>query len=1100
MVINNFMTKRAFLVLFSLIGFCFFSTAQSNKLTIHLKQVSLGQVFELIQQQSDFIIFYKDNQVDLSHKVSVDASNLPIEQILKQTLQGTNLDYKIFDRQIIIVPKQESGDLGNLNSSATSAPVTRVITGKVMNEAGDPVFGVSVVVKDTQIGVITNSEGLFTLEIPIDAASLVFSFVGMKSVEESLKSRSQVNVTMISDNFDVEEVIVSALGLKRAEKALTYATQTIAAEEINNNREVTFVNSLSGKVSGMDISKSAAGAGGSTKIVLRGNKSLSASSEPLFVIDGIPMANNKGEQLGMFGGIDQGDGLSQINIDDIESITILKGANASALYGSQGANGVVLITTRKGEKGILKVSYSSSLNLETIQQIPALQFEYGSTGGSKESWSIEKSQYSGSFVEDFFRNGTNLVNTLTLSGGNERTTVYTAVSNTSMTGIIPGNKYQKTNISFKQSTRLFDDRVNLSSSVYLTNEETNNKNVAGYYYNALTGLYLFPRDRDFSFYADHYEVFDASRNMNVQNWFVSDHFQSNPYWIVHNQKREDLTKRLIGSVTAECDLVKNLRLQLRGNFDYAIRSYEQRNKAGSNATNVHPNGSWAYEKINDQLLYGDAILTYNKSKGAYSINAVLGTSYQKSVYGKGVGVNTGTYGLIYPNEFYFQNIAPNVLVNSLYGSSLIKEAVFGNVQLGFREQIYLDLSGRNDWASSLYGTGNDSYFYPSAGIAVLLGDLLQLPEPFSYGKIRSSYSMVANEVPFNSIKPSNTITSMGVVFNTTKPFTNLKPEKINSFEIGTNWRFFKGLLGFDFTYYNIVSRDQFISLPAPSGSGYTRYFVNAGEIVNSGIEVSLSSEVRKGRDFFWSSVINYADNRNTIVSLHPELKNPISLSDTEGYQLIIQEGGSFGDIYVHKFLRDEQGRILLDSKGNIQKSESKEYIGNSNPKWSLGFNNKFRYRNLTFSFLINSKFGGIVVSQTEAMFDGYGVSQRSALARDAGGVSIHAVMPDGTLVNQMDAKKYYTSIGDREGIKEPYVYDRKNIRLGQAIISYDLNFSNSAVRQMNCSLVGQNLFFIYKDAPFDPEITLNTRIIDQALDNFSLPSTRTIGLSFKFLF
>lgn len=1095
------MKNKAFFVLFfCLIGFSLVLKAQNNRLTVHLKQVGLGQVLELIQQQSEYIIFYKDNQVNLLQLVSVEADNLPVEKILDQALSGTNLAYKIFDRQIIIIPDKDNKNTDLADSPASNEQKLRVVKGKVTNENGDPIFGVSVIAKGTQIGMITDPNGLFTLEVPEEALYLVFSFVGMKSMEEVLKGRSEINVTLLSDNFDVEEVVVSALGLKRAEKALTYATQTIMAEDIRNNREVTFVNSLSGKVSGLDISKSAAGAGGSTKIVLRGNKSLSASSEPLFVIDGIPMANNKGEQLSMFGGVDQGDGLSQINSEDIESITILKGANAAALYGSQGANGVILITTRKGEKGLLKVSFSSSFTAESIQNTPDLQFEYGSVGGSKESWSNVKGNYLSDYIHDFFKTGTNLNNTVTLSGGNERTTIFTTVSNTMMGGIIPGNHYQKTNLSFKQSSKLVDDKITFSSSVFLTNEDTDNKNVAGYYYNSLTGLYLFPRDRDFSSYAKNYQVFDLQRNMYLQNWFVSDHFQSNPYWVINNQKREDLTKRLIGSVSLEYDVSPGLKLQFRGNYDYAQKSYEQRNKAGSNATNVHPNGSWSYQKINDELLYGDAILTYTKTFGEISVNAVLGTSYQKSVYGKGFGVNTGTDGLIYPNEFNFQNIAKNVIVNSLFSSSLIKEAVFGNVLLGYKEKLYLDISGRNDWASSLSGTGNDSYFYPSVGATVLVSELLELPEPISFGKVRSSYSIVANEVPFNSITPNHTITTNGVSFNTTKPFTNLKPELIRSFEVGTTWKFFKGLFGFDLTYYNLNSQDQFISLPAPSGSGYTRYFVNAGEIINSGVELSLNTEFIRSKNFSWLSLINCADNKNRIVSLHPDLKNPISLSDTEGYQLIIKEGGSFGDIYVHQFLRDEQGRIKLDAKGNILKSESKEYIGNSNPRWSFGFNNKLRFKNLSFEFLVNSKFGGIVVSQTEAMFDGYGVSRRTAIARDNGGVEINAVMPDGTLVNKMDTKQYYTSVGEREGIKEIYTYDRSNIRLAQALLSYEWNFPNSTIRQVNCSLVGQNLFFIYKDAPFDPEITLNTRIVDQALDNFSLPSTRTVGINFKINF
>ena len=1093
------MKNKAFLLLFCLLGSYLISSAQNNRLTLHMKQVSLGQVFELIQQQSEYIIFFKDNQVNLNQKVTVQATDLTIEDILDQALAKTNLKFKVFDRQVIII--KDKGLQSEYDQMLTNGPVKKkTVTGHVTDEEGNPVTGVTVVVKGTSIGVTTNPEGNYSLDVPENALFMVFSYIGMRKVEVPLKDKTEINITLLPEDFGVEEVIVSALGIKRADKALTYATQNIGADEISKNQGLNFMSGISGKISGIEITRSVAGAGGSTKVVLRGNKSLSASSEPLFVIDGIPMANNKGEQIGIFGGSDQGDGLSQINTDDIESMSILKGANASALYGSQGANGVILITTKKGTAGPLKANLSSSLSFESIQSTPNLQFEYGSVNNAKESWSNTKGNYSDDFVRDFFKTGVSKVNTLTISGGGQQTTAYFLFSNTSMSGILDQNNYQKINLTFKQSTKLFEDRLTMSSNVMLTDETIKNKNTAGYYLNPLTGLYLFPRDRDFASYAKNYQVFDETRNMYLQNWFVKDHFQSNPNWIINNQKKDDQIKRVIANVSADWRIRNNLNFQLRGNYDHAERTFEQKNKAGSNETNVHANGSWAYQKIADDLFYIDAILSFNHTFKNLRMDVVAGTSYLKSKNGVGINVNTGTDGLIYPNEFSFQNIEKNVMVYSIFGSSLIKEAVFGNVQLGYKERVFLDVSGRNDWASSLHGTGNDSYFYPALGITTLLSEIFKLPAFVSFAKVRSSYSIVANEVPFNSVHPNNSITPTGISINTTKPFNNLKPERIRSYEIGTDWKLFKGLLGFNFTYYNINSSDQFISLPAPSGSGYSRYFVNAGELVNSGIELSLMAQAIDKKNFNWTTDINFSGNKNTIVSLHPELKNPISLSDIDGYQLIVKEGGSFGDIYVHKFQRDEYGRIKLDEKGNILKTEQKEYIGNSNPRWSIGLNNRFRYKNLTFGFLINGKIGGKVIGQTEAMLDGYGVSQRSADARTNGGVEINAVMPDGTRISLMDAKQYYTTIGDRDGIKEPYTYNRTNIRLSQVNLSYDWSFPNGAIKQATVSLNGQNLFFIYKDAPFDPEVTLNTRIIDQAIENFSLPATRTIGVSLKVAF
>lgn len=1091
------MNFKSLLLLSLLLGASILLRAQDNRISAHYKSVTLKRVFELIQEQSEYIIFYNDSQVDLSRKVKLSADDLPVDQILNRALWGTGLSFKMFDRQIIILKDQEQEGITNSGSEAGFGQ--KVIEGKVVDENGNPLVGVSVVVPETSIGVTTEWNGHYRLKIPENTPFLSFSFVGMKTAQESVIGKTVLDVVLLNDDFGVEEVVVSALGIQREEKSLTYATQTINYDEIGS-REYSFVNGLSGKVSGMEVSRSASGYGGSSKILLRGNKSLSTSSEPLFVIDGIPMVNSKGRQLGLFDGGDQGDGLSQVNVDDIESITVLKGANAAALYGSQGANGVILINTKKGEVGTLKVTVSSYMTVESILDLPDLQYEYGSVGGAAESWSYDKGNYSSAYVKDFYQTGTNWVNSLTLSGGSQRTSSYFSFSNTSSQGVIPGNKYDKINLTFKQSSNLLDGRLKLGSTIMLANEQVKNKYVAGYYLNPLTGLYLFPRDRNFADYKENYEVFNFTRNMYLQNWFVQDHFQSNPYWIINNEPREDLIKRLIGTVNGGFRFNDHFEIAVRGSYDYAVKTFEEKHRAGSNITNVHANGRWVYTKVNDELIYGDAILFYKDSWKKFRINVILGTSYQKSTLGNGLTVDTQTIGLRYPNEFYFQNIDDEVMVESGLRSRLIKEAVFGNVQLNYDDKLFLDLSGRNDWASSLFGTGNDSYFYPSVGLSGVLTDILNLPGFLSYGKLRSSLSWVSNEVPFNRVNPQHSIDRVGVVFNTSRSFENLRPERIRSLELGTDWKLWDNRFGLDFTYYKLNSRDQFIELPAPSGSGYSTYYVNAGKVINDGVELTTYITPIKSSNFEWEATVNYAENKNKIVKLHENLKDPIVLSNNEGYQLIIDEGGSFGDIYVYKFLRDENNRILLNENGSILRTERPEYIGNSNPRWSLGFNNRFSYRNFSVDFLINGKFGGKVISQTESMLDGYGVSKRSAIARENGGVGLNAVLPDGTLVNQIDPRIYYTTVGERTGIKEVYTYKRDNVRLSQVRFSYQYNAAKSWLKQVQFSVVAQNLFFLFKNAPFDPEITLNTQVEDQAIDSFSVPSTRSVGLSVKLQF
>lgn len=979
---------------------------------------------------------------------------------------------------------------------------TRVSGTVTSGEDNSAIPGVSVLLQGTSTGTVTDVDGNYSISVTGDNPTIVFTSVGFEAVAEEVNGRSTIDVVLMPNLQQLGEVVVTALGIEREQRGLSYAQQTVDSEELRNARDINFMNSLAGKAAGINIQKNSAGAGGSTKIVLRGNKSLTGDSQPLFVIDGIPMANNKGSQPGMWGGNDEGDGLSQLNPDDIASISVLRGANAAALYGSQGANGVVVITTKKGQKGKAQVTLNTGVTFENILVKPELQYNYGSVGGAKESWSYERGDYDDSYVDDFFQTGNNIINTLTISGGNDKTTAYFSYGNTTSRGIIPNNTYAKNNFTLKQSTKLANEKLTISSSVMLTDEEAENRPAAGYYLNPLTGLYFFPRDRDFSQYSNEYQVFDETRNLYTQNWFVVDHHQSNPYWLINKQPRVDATRRVIASIPIKYEFNESLSFQVRGNYDYALKRNEQQFYAGGNTTNIHPNGSWDYHRYTDELIYGDAILTFNENFGEFSINGVAGASYQKSTYGLGVSTSTGTNGLLYPNEFFFQNLPTNVQVQSTFGSELIKQAVFANAQIGFKEMLFLELSGRNDWASSLAGTGNDSYFYPAIGLTGILSDMFTMPEFITFGKVRASYSTVANEVPFNRVNPQHTINAGGGVNrNTEQPFTNLTPELITSIEVGTNWRFFNGRLGFDVTYYNLNSQDQFISLPAPSGSGYTQYYVNAGEIVNRGIEATLETTPIMN-DLIWNSTFNFSRNINEIVELHPDLTNPIYRGNSEGYQSVIVAGGSVNDIYVLKFLRDDQGRIMLDTDSGVPlRTPIEEYIGNLNPDWSLGWNNNFTYKDFGLSFLVFANVGGKVVSQTEAMLDGYGVSARSGEARDNGGVAINAVQGE-TPVSTIDPRLYYTTVGDRNGIKEAYVYDRTNVRLTQFSLSYNFDLSDYSfpVEAATLSFVGQNLFFLYRDAPFDPELAMSTGTSFQSLDNFNVPSTRTLGFNLKLTF
>ncbi|MBO9620672.1 MAG: SusC/RagA family TonB-linked outer membrane protein [Niabella sp.] len=1023
----------------------------------------------------------------------------------------------------------------------------RQLSGTVKEEgSGNGVAAATVSVKGSSKASATNADGKFKISVPNGKATLQVSAVGFATKDVQVEpGTNDIVVTLAQSNQNLTEVVVTALGIKRDKTSLTFASQTVSGDELRKASNTNFVDALSGKAAGLDIKVSSSGAGGSTKAVLRGNKSLTGLSEALYVIDGIPLVNNKNTQPGSYGGTDGGDGLSSINPADIESINVLRGANAAILYGSQGANGVILITTKKGRSGRMSVDFNSSTIFEQVSGLPQFQYRYGTSGKGDYSWiypdmtklnatdliNIQKSPvvnvtsngYQKNYIKDFFRTGATATNGVSISGGNDKTTVYFSYANISATGVMPTNTYSKNNFAFNQSTKLFNDKLTISSNVILSAEVSKNRPGAGYYNNPLTGLYLFARDRNFDAYRNNYQVFDSNRNMYKMNWYSTEEKQNNPYWEIYKDPKLATSKRAIASLKLGYDIAPGLRFEIRGNLDYNNVLRDYRYAADGNSVSVSPNGKWDYTKYTDQSLYTDGILTYNKTFGNISLTSLAGLSYQKNIFNDGMNVNNNTVSLQYPNVFTLANIPYNVIINST-GYTTIKEGAFANATLGYKDMVFLDLAARNDWASTLALTGNDSYLYPSIGGSAIISKMLQLPKAISFLKVRASLSQTANEVPFNVVNPWNTIGGAGgpsgiggINRNTQVPFTNLKPEKIVSDEYGIESKFLGGRLGLDFTYYKDISTNQFLSLAAPSGSGFTTYYVNAGKIDNHGFEFTLSGDPVRTEKFSWKTAFNGSRNKNKIVELIPSNPNYITAitgtasltgGGDEGFSSLVRAGGSFNDVYIYKFARDDQGRIILTYDANNPKaspvptkSATMEKVGNVNPDFLLGWNNSFTYDNWFASFLINGKFGGVAFSKTEAFLDSYGVSERTAAARDQGYLPINAVFGK-TAVTTIDPATYYSAVGDRNKIMEPYIFSRTNIRLGQLVLGYNFRAKSEkpVFKNVSLSLVGRNLFFFYKKAPFDPEQAMSTTNAMQSNDVFSLPSTRSFGFNVKFSF
>ena len=1010
----------------------------------------------------------------------------------------------------------------------TSAQETSdiAIFGNITDAKGEAIPFASIAIKGTKTGTTSDVDGKYKITSPANG-TLVYSFMGYIPIEQAINGRTTIDVVLTEDAKVLGDVVVTALGIKRKEKALTYSTQTIKGSELTIAKDANMMNSLTGKTAGVTINKSSSGAGGSVKVVLRGNRSAQGDNQPLYVVDGIPINSTPpnglttqpnsvwGNADNSSGGVDGGDGISNINPDDIESITVLKGASAAALYGSQAANGVVLITTKKGKAGVLKVDLSSGVTVETPQELPEFQNSYGQTvTGATQSWGPKKEGIGKDNLKDFYRTGSSFINSIGISGGTEKMQTYFSYANTNVKGIMPMNDYNRHNVTLRESATI--NKFSIDGSATFISQATKNRPSNGLYFNPLTGLYLFPRDLDLSVYKDSFEIFNPIRNLYVQNWPFNEDIQQNPYWIVNRNQSSDSRARAILAVTTKYDFTDWLFLQLRGTADKAADKYEQKIFATTHPALSTSNGRYILNNTTTTLMYGDAILSANKTVDKLGLGALVGSSITDNQT-DGDLFDSGNKGMLnIPNYF---NIANIVTTNTAGGVSITGnqtrtqlQAVFGTVQFSYDSKWFLDVTGRNDWASTLAFTPNGSYFYPSVGLTGIVSDIFELPKEVSYAKVRMSYAQVGSPVPPFVTNKLSTFDNAGTIdFNTEQSFTDLKPEMTKSLEFGTDWRFWENRLSLDFTYYKTNTVNQYFAITAPGGSGYSRYYVNAGNIQNQGVEVQLGVTPVKTEKFNWYANFNFAKNENKIIELHkavPEFL--LTEAGTNAYILKIKEGGSFGDIYAKKLQRNSAGDIYVDSTGKPLIADTFSYVGNSNPKWSLSMRNELTFGRFVVGFLIDGRFGGEVMSITQGTLDKTGVSKASGDARDDGGLDIKAAVkatktsPEKAYDKKIDANVYYATIGGRDGATGEYIYSATNVRLRELSLAYSLPGTivgeGHVIKNVTLALIGRNIFYFYKKAPYDPDVTASTGNGLQGVDIFGVPATRSIGLNLRLTF
>ena len=931
----------------------------------------------------------------------------------------------------------------------------------------------------------------------------------------TLANAQPLKIVMGEDTQALDEVVVTALGIKREQKALSYNVQQVKGDELTTVRDANFINALSGKVAGVTINASSAGAGAAARVVMRGTKSLEKDDNALYVIDGIPMFNiNSGYSGG--GTMNKQPGtnsVADINPEDIESMTILTGPSAAALYGSEASNGVILITTKKGVSGKVKITYSNNTSFSSPLMMPDFQNIYGNREGESMSWGRLLESSPNYAPADFFNTGVNEMNGFTITTGTEQNQTYASISTTNATGILPNNAYNRYNFSIRNTSKFCNDKLTLDLGAQYIIQNNKNMVGSGQYFNPLVSLYLFPRGENFQ-EVQMYERYSEARNIMIQYWpesiFGTDLDMQNPYWIMNRMQNRLSKRRYMFNVSLKWDIAEWINIIGRVRVDNSDQDAFEEYNASTRATFTEGStkGFYGHTKQNDRFVYADVMASINKTflNDKLSLNANIGTSIndtqEDAMYLKG-GLSQVT------NKFHLGNININT---SKRGESKWHDqvqSIFVNTELGWNHQLYLTLTGRNDWASQLAFTSKGSYFYPSAGLSWLISESFKLPEAVSYLKVRGSWAEVASS-------PSRYLTQMQYSYNDqTDTYeypanhynTDLKPENTKSWEFGMNAKFLKNRINLDVTLYRSNTFNQTFYVDASASSGYKKNIVQTGNIQNQGIELSLgySDTFNKVKV---STNLTYTINQNEIVSLANGAINPDTgeviqmdyyskgtLGIGGGPTLRLYEGGTMGDIYINQRLRQSpNGYIWRDPSDGSVTIENTEYrkIGSVLPKYHLGWNGNIAWNGINLGFAFTARVGGLVVSDTQAMLDRYGVSKSSAVARQNGGVWVG----DG----QVDAENYYSKVSTAIGTY--YTYSGTNVRLSELSLSYQLPskwFRNKL--NMTLGLTGKNLWMIYCKAPFDPESTSSvTSNFYQGVDYFQQPSLRSLGFNFKLSF
>lgn len=1048
--------------------------------------------------------------------------------------------------------------------SSAQLKISGIVTS---SDDGNPIPYVNIIGVESKVGTSTNMDGFYSIDIPSNETHLIFSALGYHQDTIAI-SESTMDVIMNATAQQLDEIVVTALGIKRDKKSLGYAMTEIKGENLEKTGDYSVMSKLAGKVPGLDITATNGGAGSSSRIILRGNNSITGNNQALIVVDGVPINNYTTSSSGAeWGGRDYGNAVSDINSEDIESISVLKGASASALYGSQAMDGVILITTKKGtaKKGI-GVHFNTKTSIDMPYIHYDLQNVYGagrngkfegawdnndgvptfntSSDYAKGSWGpkmegqtivdwdgIEKEfQQQPDNYRSYFQNGVTSDNSISIDGGNSNVTYRASASNIYTRDIVPGSSINRTNVGLNLSAT-FLKKLKVNSYVNYVYQNANNRpGLSDAHDNPNRNYIHMPRHISTNSLSDYYE--DA--NGNEVTWYENWNWMTNPYWDIKYQKNGDTRNRVFGNLSLTYDITPNLKIMVRTAPDYSNTEFFY---IDAMKGKIYSPGRYGERSDKHFLINSDFLATYSNQISdniGYAVNLGGNSMYYKK---ETTTANTEG-GLIIPYDYSLEN-SINPIYYRPYNLEAAKNSLYAFGQINYKELLFLDITGRNDWSSTL-PKGKNSFFYPSVSLSFVYSELFNdeiiSENVFSFGKIRLSYAGVGNDAePYQLETTYEIIDNEGygemAFINQTVANLGLLPELVNSLEVGSDMKFYMNRIGLDITYYNTSSHNQITRMPVSFASGYGAAIINAGIIKNTGWEIQLNATPVKKPKFQWDMNIGYSKNNSEVIELAPNVESAI-LYNHWRLSIEAKPGNPYGDIVGYDAMRDESNNILIDKYGMITRDETPKVIGNFTPDFGLSIANTFRYKNFSLYALVYGRFGGDMFAGTNMYGYGYaGNFEETLEGREewysseaqreeagispedwtpTGGMLIEGVYQDGTIINGVnmsgkpnqtfvDPYVYYQKVSLwQEEIHEPFIYDASFVKLREISLSYQFPSKLTQKWKMkgaSVGIYGTNLWLIYSKVPnLDPE-TMLTNGNGQGYELYSYPNRRSVGFS-----